>query len=277
MSALNVDLLTRRKKFERDWAELCDSEEDEDKQWSQMLDKMNTSLSCNENEDNHQTDDKDENKMETSDRFDDHLDKDCVDENVKENDSGLGVSEISSDDFSHSITISSTPKFSTKKSVSVDQLFQFMNSSPKKQREETNDDNIFRTPKTSRVRRSIFGQSNAHNKRLPPRKCSQSRHNDSSVEYETDMSVIRRRQKQIDYGKNTIGYQKYIELTPKNKRKREDPTTPEKFIKYSRRSWDQQIKMWRKRLHEFDPPEVRAQNLDIDCSDFLSDTSFESM
>ncbi|XP_015037059.2 histone RNA hairpin-binding protein isoform X2 [Drosophila pseudoobscura] len=79
----------------------------------------------------------------------------------------------------------------------------------------------------------------------------------SSSYAEADPAVLSRRQKQIDYGKNTAAYERYTEMVPKATRSREDPRTPNKYGKYSRRAFDGLVKIWRKSLHFYDPPTQR--------------------
>lgn len=83
---------------------------------------------------------------------------------------------------------------------------------------------------------------------------------------EDNPDTLKRRQKQIDYGKNTLGYQHYVAKIPKAKRTREHPKTPRKNVKYSRRSWDQQIKLWRIKLHNFDP---RPATISLDQNEVM--------
>jgi len=73
-----------------------------------------------------------------------------------------------------------------------------------------------------------------------------------------DEHQLEQRQKQIDYGHQTLGYLRYRLLVPKDKRSRDDPRTPKKTQACSKRSWDGQIKKWRRDLHQWDPEDPVA-------------------
>jgi len=73
-----------------------------------------------------------------------------------------------------------------------------------------------------------------------------------------DEQRLAQRQKQIDYGYRTVGYLRYRLLVTKDQRKAEHPRTPKKTQGCSKRSWDGQLKKWRRDLHLWDPTNTDA-------------------
>ena len=65
----------------------------------------------------------------------------------------------------------------------------------------------------------------------------------------TDSHLLKQRQKQVDFGKNTIDYARYSKLVPRFRRTPEDPTTPDISDPMSKRRFDGKVKAWRRQLH----------------------------
>jgi len=76
-----------------------------------------------------------------------------------------------------------------------------------------------------------------------------------------DEHQMEQRQKQIDYGHETLGYIRYRLFTASNVKRTtfpEVPRTPNKYQACSKRTWDGQIKKWRRDLHKWDPEDPTA-------------------
>ena len=73
----------------------------------------------------------------------------------------------------------------------------------------------------------------------------------------------RQRLKQIGFGKSTEGYQNYLNLVPYEERDPSNPTdhpvTPPALEPCSKRSWDAQLRRWRRNLHRWDNNRVLLQ------------------
>ena len=78
---------------------------------------------------------------------------------------------------------------------------------------------------------------------------------------ETDPHRLKLRNKQLGYGKNTRGYDRYSKLVPRHKRKWGDPQTPDPTEVRSKRSWEGLVRIWRRKLHDWDPPAENADHV----------------
>lgn len=83
---------------------------------------------------------------------------------------------------------------------------------------------------------------------------------------ETNEKRLATRQRQIDIGKNTEGYRKYVAEVTRRERTKDHPWTPDKFTVCSTRSWSGIMRIWRRKLHFWDPPSVVAQNENSFCN-----------
>ena len=75
---------------------------------------------------------------------------------------------------------------------------------------------------------------------VPPGGCPLPLFPSSSTE--DDPEVLVRRAKQIEYGRNTADYDRYVKMVEKEDRAGWMPRTPDMSRKYSRRNWDGMIK-----------------------------------
>lgn len=89
----------------------------------------------------------------------------------------------------------------------------------------------------------------------PPPPCESEEDSAAREAIELDEHKIQQRLKQIGFGKSTKGYENYLTLVSKHLREPENedhPATPRANQKCSKRSWDGQLKKWRRLLHRWD-------------------------
>ena len=79
---------------------------------------------------------------------------------------------------------------------------------------------------------------------------------ESTGERLTDEKRLTKRQRQIDIGKETVGYKVYCEKITRAERTKHHPQTPDKGVACSSRSWQGVVRVWRRKLHYWDTPEV---------------------
>ena len=67
--------------------------------------------------------------------------------------------------------------------------------------------------------------------------------------------------RQVDIGKASAGYARYVDAVPRDKREfrnAQHPATPDRMRACSKRAWDGQVKVWRFALKQWEPAEDGA-------------------
>jgi Histone RNA hairpin-binding protein RNA-binding domain len=80
----------------------------------------------------------------------------------------------------------------------------------------------------------------------------------TTISREVDVIRISNRRKQLDHGKNTLGYDRFRFLIPRSvngDHRDHSPSsavTPDPLAEWSKRGWDEALRHWRRDLHSFD-------------------------
>ncbi|VBB25584.1 unnamed protein product [Acanthocheilonema viteae] len=87
-------------------------------------------------------------------------------------------------------------------------------------------------------------------------------------------ATLLRRSKEIEKAKEKPVYAKYLAKVPRHARTKNMPKTPNKYIQYSRRSWDRQVRLWKRRLYEWagEEPTESCLSLNESTADEISDS-----
>ena len=114
------------------------------------------------------------------------------------------------------------------------------------------------TPPSSKKRKLQFGQSSNLEGEQNTRLLENFRRLDPSNPAEAKR--INTRKKQVQKGKNTVGYDLYIKKISKESRKKipEHPSTPDYRADIPNRRWLGQLKAWRISLHQYDPSDLKS-------------------
>mmetsp|Transcript_6611 Transcript_6611/g.11487 ORF Transcript_6611/g.11487 Transcript_6611/m.11487 type:complete len:356 (+) Transcript_6611:56-1123(+) len=74
-----------------------------------------------------------------------------------------------------------------------------------------------------------------------------------SKKREFSKEFLAKRNKQIEFGKDSLSYQMYLLKRPVKERLPSDPRTPRLDQACSKRAWNGRVRRWRRDLHQFDP------------------------